>query len=102
MLKPQVTAFLDVVTRHGGPDLRFEEIEVTDRVPAGRQDDPRAPRPARDRRADRRAAQARRHFDTTPDPDAELNAGDVLIAVGTQEELTALEELFAPREAVAG
>src|SRR4029078_5931379 len=41
-------------------------------------------------------------FDTTPDPDAELNLGDVLIAVGTQQELNALEELFAPQEAVAG
>jgi uncharacterized protein with PhoU and TrkA domain len=34
-------------------------------------------------------------FDTTPDPDTELNIGDVLIAVGTAQELKALEELFA-------
>jgi K+/H+ antiporter YhaU regulatory subunit KhtT len=31
-----------------------------------------------------------------------LDAGDVLIAVGTADELQALEELFAPRETVAG
>ncbi len=30
VLKPQVTAFLDVVTTAAGPDLRFEEIEVTE------------------------------------------------------------------------
>jgi K+/H+ antiporter YhaU regulatory subunit KhtT len=31
-----------------------------------------------------------------------LDSGDVVIAVGTDEELGALSELFAPREAVAG
>jgi len=41
-------------------------------------------------------------FDTTPDPDATLDEHDVLIAVGTEEELRALETLFAPTEAVAG
>jgi voltage-gated potassium channel len=30
VLKPQVTAFVDVVTSGAGPDLRFEEIEVTE------------------------------------------------------------------------
>jgi len=28
MLKPQVTAFVDVVTSAAGADLRFEELEV--------------------------------------------------------------------------
>jgi Trk K+ transport system NAD-binding subunit len=40
-------------------------------------------------------------FDTTPTPDARLDIGDVVIAAGTPEELRRLEELFAPREAVA-
>ena len=85
MLKPQVAAFLDIVSPHGGPDLRFEEIEVTTDVPAGGPDDPRAPDPPRDRRADRRAAQGGRHASTRrPIPDATLDAGDVLIAVGTR------------------
>src|SRR5207237_2442103 len=30
VLKPQVTAFIDVVTTAAGGDLRFEEIEVTE------------------------------------------------------------------------
>jgi len=41
-------------------------------------------------------------FDTTPEPDTPIAAGDVLIAMGTQNELRALEEIFAPRQAVAG
>ena len=45
-LKPQVAAFLDIVSSHGGPDLRFEEIEVTRELPAGGPDDPRAARSA--------------------------------------------------------
>jgi voltage-gated potassium channel len=40
-------------------------------------------------------------FDTTPTPDAALEAGDVMIAAGTPEELRRLEELFAPAESVA-
>jgi voltage-gated potassium channel len=102
MLKPQVSAFLDIVSRHGGPDLRFEEIEITERCPqAGR-----TIRETRIRHETGALVVALRKadgsFDTTPDPDAELDPGDVLIAVGTEQELRALEDLFAPQEAVAG
>jgi len=41
-------------------------------------------------------------FDTTPEPDVRIDAGDVLVGVGTTEELRALEDLFAPAGAVAG
>jgi voltage-gated potassium channel len=41
-------------------------------------------------------------FDTTPGADARIELGDVLIAVGTASELMALEEMFKPRETVAG
>jgi voltage-gated potassium channel len=102
ILKPQVSAFLDIVSRHGGPDLRFEEIEITGTCP-------QAGRTIRETRVRHETGalivalkKADGTFDTTPDPDAELNPGDVLIAVGTKQELQALEELFAPREAVAG
>jgi len=102
MLKPQVSAFLDIVSRHGGPDLRFEEIEITTTCPhAGR-----TIRETRVRHETGALIVALRKadgtFDTTPDPDAVLNPGDVLIAVGTEQELNALEELFSPRETVAG
>jgi voltage-gated potassium channel len=101
MLKPQVAAFLDIVSRHGGPDLRFEEIEITESCP-------QAGRTIRETRARRETGalvvalrKADGTFDTTPDPDALLDPGDVLIAVGTRQELNALEELFAPQQAVA-
>jgi voltage-gated potassium channel len=102
MLKPQVSAFLDIVSRHGGPDLRFEEIEITRTcVQAGK-----TIREVRIRHETGALVVALRKadgtFDTTPDPDSELEPGDVLIAVGTEQELKSLEELFAPQEAVAG
>jgi voltage-gated potassium channel len=101
MLKPQVAAFLEMVTAHGGPDLSFEEIEVTPTCPqAGR-----TIRELRVRSETGALIVALRKrdgtFDTTPDPDALLEAGDVMIAMGTEPELRALEELFAPRETVA-
>jgi voltage-gated potassium channel len=40
-------------------------------------------------------------FDTTPSPDEPIEAGDVLIGVGTPQEIRKLEDFFAPREAVA-
>ncbi len=101
MLKPQVAAFLDIVSRHGGPDLRFEEIEITPSCP-------QAGRTIRETRVRHETGalivalrKADGTFDTTPDPDAVLDPGDVLIAVGTRQELNALEELFAPRKALA-
>jgi voltage-gated potassium channel len=102
MLRPQVTAFVDVVTSAaGGSDLRFEEIEVGEASGQGgrtiRELDIR-------RRTGALIVALRKQdgtFDTTPTPDAMLEIGDVLIAAGTEEELRALEQLFAPRETVA-
>jgi len=93
-LKPQVAAFLDIVSTHAGPDLRFEELEVRETcVYAGRtmreldvQSNTGAVVIAL-RKADGT-------FDVTPNPDARVEVGDVLIAIGTQEELQALEELI--------
>jgi voltage-gated potassium channel len=101
VLKPQVTAFIDVVTTAAGGDLRFEEIEVTDACG-------QAGKTIKDvdiRRETGALVVALRKrdgtFDTTPTPEATLESGDVLIAAGTDEELRLLENLFAPREAVA-
>ena len=101
MLKPQVAAFLEIVSTHAGPDLRFEEIVVTGA--SGR-----IGKTIRDLRIRRDTGAVvisiRRPdgtFETTPSPDHALVEGDVLIAVGTESELRALEELFAPSEAVA-
>ena len=41
-------------------------------------------------------------FDTTPEPEVAIEAGDVLIGVGSPDEIRRLEDLFAPADAVAG
>src|SRR5439155_1713316 len=41
-------------------------------------------------------------FDTTPGPGAVLVEGDVVVAVGTSDELRAVERIFQPGQAVAG
>jgi voltage-gated potassium channel len=41
-------------------------------------------------------------FDTTPEPDARIEPGDVIVGVGTTEELQKLEDLFARRGHVVG
>ena len=95
-LKPQVAAFLDIVSTHGGPELRFAEIEVT----AACGQSGRTIRALRVRhRTGALIVGLRKRdgtFDTTPDPDTVLEEGDILIGVGTNDELSALEELFAP------
>jgi voltage-gated potassium channel len=102
VLKPQVADYLDIVSTAGGHELRFEEIEVTQECPScGRSIRELRVRDATGamiiaiRKADGR-------FDTTPSPDAVLEHGDVLIGVGTQEEISRLEELFAPGASVGG
>lgn len=102
VLRPQVAAFLDIVTSAGGPDLQMEEIEIT---PACAN----AGRSIRELRVSHETGALivaiRKQdgtFDTTPSPDARLEPSDVVIAVGTGAELKALEEMFKPREAVAG
>ncbi len=101
LLRPQVTAFVDVVMTASGEDLRFEEIEVTTASGQGG----RSIREIDIRRQTGALIVALRKrdgsFDTTPTPEAVLDVGDVLIAAGTEEELRALERIFASRETVA-
>jgi voltage-gated potassium channel len=101
VLRPQVAAFLDIVSTSGGPELLFEEIEVKETCPeAGK-----TIRELRIRVETGAMIVALRKkdgtFDTTPTPDAKLEAGDVMIAAGTPDELRRLEELFAPSQALA-
>jgi len=101
VLRPQVAAFLDIVSTSGGPELLFEEIEVKEACrEAGK-----SIRELRIREETGAMIIALRKgdgtFDTTPEPDAVLEVGDLMIAAGTPDELRRLEELFAPTEAVA-
>jgi voltage-gated potassium channel len=102
VLKPQVTAFLDVVTTATGPDLQLAEIEVRETSAAPG----RTIRELRIRHETGALVVALRKpdgsFDTTPEPDTPIEVGDVLIGVGSPDEIRALEDLFAPRETVAG
>ncbi|MDQ2983542.1 MAG: NAD-binding protein [Actinomycetota bacterium] len=100
VLKPQVTAFLDVVTGQGGPDLRFEEIEVT--PGSGKAGETIRGLNVR-RETGAMIVALRKHkggFDATPTPDVVLGEGDVMIVAGSPDELRAIEELFAPGDAV--
>jgi voltage-gated potassium channel len=102
VLKPQVTAFLDVVTTATGPDLQLAEIEVHQTCAAAGQ----TIRELRIRHETGAIVIALRKpdgtFDTTPEPDTPIEVGDVLIGVGTPDEIRALEDLFAPSQTVAG
>ena len=96
--KPQVAAFLDIVTSAGGPDLSIEEIEVT----SGSGQAGKSIRDLRVRHETGALVIAVQkpdgRFDATPSPDTALEVGDVVIAVGTVAELQQLEELFAERD----
>jgi voltage-gated potassium channel len=96
--KPQVAAFLDIVTSAGGPDLSIEEIEVT----AGSGKAGLSIRDLRIRHETGALVIAVQkpdgRFDATPSPDTGLEVNDVVIAVGTVAELQQLEELFAEPE----
>ena len=101
VLKPQVTDFLDVVTTATGPDLQLAEIEVRETCAAAG----RTIRDLRIRHETGAIVVALRKpdgsFDMTPEPDTPIEIGDVLIGVGSPDEIRRLEDLFAPGEAVA-
>jgi voltage-gated potassium channel len=95
VLKPQVTAFLDAVTTATGPDLHMAEIVVHRTCE-------QAGKTIRDIRVRRETgaiivALRKRDgtFDTTPEPDVTIDPGDVIVGVGTTDELQRLEDLFA-------
>jgi voltage-gated potassium channel len=95
VLKPQVMSFLDTVTTAAGPDLHMVEIEVHDTcASAGK-----TIRESRVRHDTGAIIVALRRkdgtFDTTPEPEALIEPGDVIVGVGTTEELQRLEDLFA-------
>jgi voltage-gated potassium channel len=95
VLKPQVTAFLDAVTTATGPDLHMAEIEIHRTcMQAGK-----TIRDIRVRHETGAIIIALRKrdgtFDTTPEPDVTIEPGDVIVGVGTSDELQRLEDLFA-------
>jgi voltage-gated potassium channel len=97
VLKPQVTAFLDTVTTAAGPDLHMAEIEVSPEC-ANAGSSIRNLHVRRETGAIIVALRKRDGtFDTTPEPEALIEPGDVIVGVGTTDELQKLEDLFAVR-----
>jgi voltage-gated potassium channel len=99
LIRPQVSAFLNVVSSAGG-DLSIEQIEVQ----RGSGQVGKSLGDLKDRTGAYVAAVRRRDgsFDTRPPGDLVLEEGDVIVGVGRPEEIRALEELFASTEAVTG
>ena len=102
LLHPHAAAFLDVVTHDLGVEYRLADVPVTATSPfAGR-----TLRQTRIR--DRTGAlvmavrQADGRFLTNPDPDLVLNPGEVLITIGTGEQLGELDRLaLSPADGAA-
>jgi voltage-gated potassium channel len=96
VLKPQVASFLNVVTTQDGPDLRFEQIEV----PPGCQVIGKSIHELHIRAHTGASivavAKKGGTYHTRPAPDTTFDAGDVIIGVGTSDDIRALEDLFAP------
>jgi voltage-gated potassium channel len=99
VLQPHVTEFLDVVMHDRDIEFRLEEVTVPPTSPvAGR-----TLREAqiRDRTGALVLALRDEHgaFSNNPSPDARIEGGQVLIAIGTPDELAALEALVGERSA---
>jgi voltage-gated potassium channel len=97
VLQPHVTEFLDVVMHDRNIEFRLEEVTVAqESTIVGR-----TLREARIREQTGALVLALRegsgHFSTNPSPDSRLVGGQVLIAIGTPQELTALTNLASSR-----
>ncbi|MGZ4291101.1 MAG: potassium channel family protein [Gaiellaceae bacterium] len=100
MIKPQVTAFVNVLTSAREPNLSFEEIEVKSTCGAvgltiGELDVAKAT-------GAYIVALRKAHgqLEMRPSKDTLLEAGDVIVGIGSPDEIRRLERMFEPREAV--
>ncbi len=100
MVKPQVTAFVNVLTSVAEPNLSFEEMEVRSTCDAvgktiGELEVAR--------RTGAYIVAVRKHagqLELRPSRETVLEAGDVIIGIGSPDEIRRLEAVFEPREAV--
>ena len=93
VLRPHVAAFLDVVMQERTLEFRLEEVPI--REPSALVGRTLRDASIRDRTGALVLAlrDDRGNFLTNPDPDTALDAGQVVIAIGTQDELDALVAL---------
>jgi voltage-gated potassium channel len=100
MIKPQVTAFVNVLTSAREPNLSFEEIVVQSTCGAvgrtiGELDVAR--------RTGSYIVAVRKsggELEMRPSKETLLEEGDVVVGIGSPDEIANLERLFEPREAV--
>ncbi len=101
MVKPQVASFLNSLTSSDQPGMSFEEIEVKSTCGAvgltiGELDVAT--------RTGANIVAVRKHggrLEVRPTKDTVLEEADVLVGVGSPEEIRKLEQMFEPREIVA-
>ena len=101
MVKPQVASFLNSLTSSDQPGMSFEEIEVRSTCGAvgltiGELDV--------SERTGANIVAVRKHggrLDVRPTKDTLLEEADVIVGVGSPEEIRKLEQMFEPRDVVA-
>jgi voltage-gated potassium channel len=100
MIKPQVTAFVNVLTTSREPNLNFEEIEVKATCGAvgatiGELDVAK--------RTGAYIVAIRKHdgeLEVRPSKETLLEESDVIVGIGSPDEIAKLERMFEPRQAV--
>src|SRR3954470_11607257 len=98
MIRPQVTSFVNAMTSSKTPDLNLEEIEVTSTCGAVGHtigDLGVASRTGANIVAVRRQRGA---LEMRPTKETRLEEADVIVGLGSTEEIRKLEELFEPQE----
>jgi voltage-gated potassium channel len=100
MIRPQVSAFVNVLTSTQQPGLSFEELEVESSCGA-------VGKTIGELEVERRTGAylvaIRKHhggLELRPGKDTLLEAGDVVVGIGAPDEIRELERLFEPRGAV--
>jgi voltage-gated potassium channel len=98
MIKPQVSAFVNVLTSAQEPALSFEEIVVHESCGAVGQTLGELEVAKRTGAYVVAIRKASGELEMRPSKDSLLHDGDVLVGIGSPEEIQALERLFEPRE----
>jgi voltage-gated potassium channel len=100
MIKPQVTAFVNVLTTAREPDLSFEEIEV--KATCGAVGSTIGELDVAKRTGAYIVAIRKHHgeLEVRPSKETLLEEGDVIVGIGSPDEIGKLEQMFEPRQAV--
>lgn len=96
IIKPQVATFISTVTTAGGPDLRFEQLQVPLGWAASGSELHDLHVRSKTGATVIAVQKPEGEFITRPDGHTLIEAGDIVVGVGSAEELVALEEMFGP------